>query len=163
MRRAFFFILLAGAIVLVLGLGAETSASSTSGAPTRMCMDCHIVPKGAEIKIDGLPGNFQPGTTYEMTIRVESAVKSMGDLQGGFAISVSDGDLIVADPKNTQKSDGYLTHTAEGALLRTWKFRWKAPEGKKKITLNVSVIAANGDFTPSNDGFARREFILQPQ
>ncbi len=163
MSRVLFCILLIGALLMFLGLRTETGAHSTSGAPATMCIDCHILPKGAEIKVDKLPKAFQPGSTYEMTIRVESAVKSMGDIQGGFAVTVSDGELIVSDPKNTQKSDGYITHTAEGVLQRSWKFKWQAPKEKKKVILNVSVIAANGDFAPANDGFARREFVLQPQ
>lgn len=149
-----------GVMALFLVACPPAGANSTSGAPTAMCMDCHGMPKGAEIKISKLPTPFQPGETYELTITVRSAVKSEGDIQGGFAVSASAGELIVTDPKTTQKSNGYLTHTAEGSSLRSWTFKWKAPQEKKKVTLMVSVVAANGDFAPANDGFARREFTL---
>jgi hypothetical protein len=144
-------------------LGSQSGANSTSGAPMTMCMDCHGMPKGAEIRVENLPSSFQPGATYEMTVKVSSAVRSEGDVQGGFAVSASAGELVVTDPDNTMKSNGYITHTAEGSLHRSWKFKWKAPVEKKKVTLNVSVIAANGDFAPANDAFARREFVISPR
>jgi len=144
-------------------LAFQSAANSTSGAPTIMCLDCHGLPKGAQIKMGNLPQTFKPGAVYNLTLSVESAVKSVGEIQGGFAASASDGELIVADPKTTQKSNGYLTHTAEGALKRSWKFRWQAPKEKKKVILTIAVIAANGDFAPAHDAFARREFVLKPE
>ncbi len=163
MKRTFFFLMAAGIPLLFLGFWTDALGTSTGGAPTTMCMDCHIMPKGAEIKVDKLPKSFQPGSTYEMTVKVESAVPGTGDIRGGFAVSASDGELIVADSENTQKSDQYITHTAEGTQKRSWKFKWQAPKEKKSVTLNVSVIAANGDFAPANDGFARREYVIHPQ
>lgn len=152
------------ALFLLLSVyGSQTGANSTTGAPMTMCMDCHGIPKGAQIQIEKLPGSYQPGATYEISLKVVSAVKSESDIQGGFAVIASGGELIVSDARTTQKSDEFITHTAEGALLRFWKFKWKAPQEKKNVTLTVSVIAANGDFTPSNDGFARREFVIQPK
>jgi len=163
-RRLFLFMIGAMMVCFLLWVfGSQSGANSTSGAPTIMCMDCHVLPKGAEIKISKLPKAFQPGATYEVTLTLASAVKSEGEIQGGFAVSTSAGELIVTDARNTQKSNGYLTHTPEGALLRSWKFKWKAPMEKQKIILRVSVVAANGDFAPANDGFARREFVLLPQ
>lgn len=163
MRRTFLSVLMAGVPLLLVGLFTDARGNSTGGAPTAMCMDCHVMPKGATIKMEKLPKNFEPGATYVMIVKVESDVKSMGDIRGGFAVSASAGELIVADSKNTQKSDGFITHTAEGAEKRSWTFKWRAPKEKKKVTLNVSVIAANGDFAPANDGFARREYIIQPK
>lgn len=160
------FLLSIGTLTLSLiscGFFSTSLANSTSGAPVIMCMDCHAMPKGAEIKLENLPKSFQAGAIYEITLSVVSAIKSQSDMQGGFSVSVTDGELIVSDPKTTQKSNGFITHTAEGALLRSWKFKWKAPQEKKKVTLRVSVIAADGDFSPANDGFARREFIIQPK
>jgi hypothetical protein len=140
-----------------------SGASSSGGAPMVMCMDCHILPKGAEIQLGNLPKTYQPGMTYEITFRAISAVKSESEIQGGFAVTASGGELIVSDPVNTQKSDEFITHTPEGTLSRAWKFKWKAPADKKQVILNISVVAANGDFAPANDGFARREFVISPQ
>ncbi len=149
--------------LLFLALGSNTGANSTGGAPMTMCMDCHGMPKGAEIRVENLPTSFQPGATYEITVKVASAVRSESDVQGGFAVSASAGELIVSDPVNTQISGGFITHTPEGTQSRAWKFKWKAPTEKQKVILNVSVIAANGDFAPANDAFARREFVISPR
>ncbi len=146
-----------------LVLGSPAGANSSGGAPTVMCMECHILPKGAEIQTENMPRAFEPGAVYEIGIKVVSGVLSVGDVHGGFAAIASDGELIVADPVNTQKSDAFITHTAEGTHLRSWKIKWKAPQQKKTVTLTISVIAANGDFVPVNDGFARREFIISPK
>ncbi len=142
---------------------SPSGANSTGGAPMTMCMDCHGMPKGAEVRVENLPSSFLPGAVYELTVRVTSAVKSESDVQGGFAVSASAGELIVSDPVNTQISGGFITHTPEGTQSRAWKFKWKAPAEKKPVTLNVSVIAANGDFAPANDAFARREFVITPK
>jgi hypothetical protein len=114
MKRTSLLIVLAAFTLLLAGLWTEARANSTGGAPTTMCMGCHIVPKGAEIKIEKLPKTFQPGSTYETTVKVESAVSSRGEIRGGFAVSASDGELIVADPKNTQKSDRSIHHPYGG-------------------------------------------------
>ncbi len=147
--------------LLILALGATTGANSTGGAPMTMCMDCHGMPKGAEIRVEKLPRAYLPGSVYEISLRVVSGVKSESDTQGGFAVTASDGELIVSDQKTTQKSGDYITHTAEGTLLRSWNFKWKAPPEKKNVTLTISAVAANGDFAPANDAFSRREFIIQ--
>ncbi len=145
------------------GIVFEAIANSSGGAPTTMCMDCHILPKGAEILTENLPPAYQPGVTYEIGVKVVSAVLSVGDVHGGFAVTASDGDLLVSDSTNTQKSGEFITHTPEGTHARSWKFKWKAPQQRKPVTLSISVIAANGDFVPIHDGFARREFVINPK
>jgi len=163
MRYGIWIIIGMAIFFLCPAFDSPSGANSTSGAPMTMCMDCHGMPKGAEIRMENLPSSFHPGATYEMSVKVVSVVKSEGDIQGGFAVSASAGELIVSDPVNTQISGGFITHTPEGTQSRTWKFKWKAPAEKKPVTLNVSVIAANGDFAPANDGFARREFVISPR
>jgi hypothetical protein len=146
--------------LLFLALGSPSGANSTGGAPMTMCMDCHGMPKGAKIRVEKLPRAYEPGSIYEISLQVVSRVKSESDTQGGFAVTASDGELIVSDQKMTQKSGEYITHTAEGTLLRSWTFKWKAPPEKKNVTLTISAVAANGDFAPANDAFSRREFII---
>ncbi len=163
MKGIIFCVAFAAAVLIFPGLWTGALGNSTGGAPTTMCMDCHIMPKGAEIAVDKLPKTFRPGVTYEMTVKVKSDVSSIGEIHGGFAVSASDGELIVSDPKHTQKSDQYITHTAEGAQKRSWTFKWRAPKEKKNVTINISVIAANGDFAPDNDAFARREYIIRAE
>ena len=153
----------AAAFFFLPGITPAALANSSGGAPTSMCMDCHVLPKGADIVAENLPQAYQPGATYEIGLKVVSAVLSVGDVHGGFAVSASDGELIVSDAANTQKSGDFITHTSEGTHMRSWKFKWKAPREKKPVTMTISVIAANGDFVPIHDGFSRREFVISPR
>ncbi|MEW6408625.1 MAG: choice-of-anchor V domain-containing protein [Nitrospirota bacterium] len=156
-RWAILFIL--GAVFIVF-ISTDCYGSSSGGAPTAMCYECHQSPVSADIKIEGLPKKYIPEKTYTIVITVTSSVKSEGDNKGGFSVEVSGGELVVMDEKNTQISNSFLTQTAEGVKQRKWKIGWKAPEERKDITMGVSAIAANGDYSPNGDGFARAESTI---
>lgn len=156
-RWAFLFIF--GAVFIGF-ISTDCYGSSSGGAPTASCYECHQSPQSADIKIEGLPKKYIPEKTYTIIITVTSSVKSEGDNKGGFSAEVSGGDLIVVDKKNTQISNGFLTQTAEGVKQRKWKAGWKAPKERRDITMGVSAIAANGDYSPNGDGFARAESTI---
>jgi hypothetical protein len=114
------------------------------------------------VKVDGLPKKYVPGKTYKLTITVNSTMKSEGDVAGGFAAEASAGTLVVVDKKNTQLSDGLLTHTQEGSALRKWTIGWKAPSRKEEVTLSIMAMAANGDFSPNGDIVGAEIVTLKP-
>jgi len=130
----------------------STVHSFNNSAPNFECLTCHVGQMAADmVEIRGLPKNYVPGKTYRLTIVVTSNMKSMGEVQGGFALEASAGELIVQDKKNTQLSNNILTHTQEGSHHRTWTFGWKAPTDKKDVHITVMALAANGDFSPVGD------------
>lgn len=149
----------------VLGFSVSRVYSNNNSAPNTECNVCHaeIAAEPAELKLVGLPEKYEPGKTYNLTLTVNSQLKSMSEVQGGFSAEVTAGQLIITDKKNTQLSDSFLTHTQEGSAKRSWKFAWKAPQEKIEANLNIMVVAASGDYSPSGDAIAADTFKMKPK
>jgi hypothetical protein len=150
-------------IVAVLVLGISNGYAFNNSAPNFKCVQCH---KGSVsirmAKLQGLPFSYVPGETYMLTLILSSRVKSFGDVAGGFAIKASAGELRDTDRKNTQLSDGFLTHTKEGSVFRIWTFEWIAPSENKDVMMKVMGIAANGDFSPAGDKVGLSKYRTVP-
>ncbi len=147
-----------GMIALVVSIGN----SHNNSAPNFDCIECHQGEGSAVVKIDGLPGKYVPGKVYKMTLTIESDNQSYGDNAGGFAVEASAGELVVTDNKNTQVSEGILTHTQEGSALRKWMIGWKAPAQNVPVDLTVMAVAANGDFSSVGDVIGTEGFSIMP-
>jgi hypothetical protein len=160
--------------MMVLGLaatkGAEQATAMSMGAPQPQCTQCHVDAKErpAEFVVEGLPEEYVPGQEYEIKLRIVSGPECPeGASCGGFAITVSAGELVVVDEASTQIATGpqgeqMLTHTLEGARKREWVFVWRAPEARKEVTMSISVIAANGDGSFNGDAYGYREIVVKP-
>jgi hypothetical protein len=63
MKRTLFPLGIGAMALFLLGsvLESQTGASSTTGAPMTMWMDCHGMPKGARVRVGNLPQSYQPG------------------------------------------------------------------------------------------------------
>ncbi|MBI5051030.1 MAG: hypothetical protein HZC11_09240 [Nitrospirae bacterium] len=152
-------------LVIAFGITAfvvSTGNSSNNSAPNFECIQCHEGSGSAEIGIKGLPKKYIPNKTYKMTLSVVSDMQSSGDNAGGFAIEASAGELKAIDKKNTQASDGILTHTKEGSALRKWTFGWKAPAQKIPVDITVMAVAANGDFSTAGDMVGADGYSIMP-
>jgi len=152
-------------LVIAFGITAfvvSTGNSSNNSAPNFECILCHEGAGSSEINVEGLPKKYTPGKTYKMILMVKGDVESLGDVAGGFAIEASAGELINIDKKNTQLSEGILTHTKEGSGLREWTFGWKAPSEKAEVTLSVMAVAANGDFSVIGDLVGADGYTIMP-
>lgn len=155
-------------LVLALGLtllGMSIGYGYNNSAPNFECFKCHqpIGAQSTQIVLKGLPKIYEPGKVYSLVLSVVSSLKSIGEVQGGFAAEVTAGELIVSDNTNTQLSDMILTHTQEGSNLRTWKFKWKAPVQKVNVELKVMAVAANGDFGAAGDSVMAEVFTINPK
>lgn len=162
MKRLLLFSMLG--FFVVVGLFISTGYSFHNSAPNFECFACHqaIGEHEAKLNIKGIPKAYKPGKIYELTLMVDSTLKSIGEVQGGFAVGVNAGELIVRDNMGTQLSNSVLTHTVEGSEKRVWKFGWKAPRQKTDIELMVMAVAANGDFSPVGDASAAMVFTIKP-
>ncbi len=158
------------AAFIALFLAAAVFAMS-NGAPTLACTQCHVGASQhpAQIKIIGLPKHYVPGKAYKITIEVTNGPDCTGGAAcGGFAASVSAGQLKVIDPKDTfitndmMTGKPIITHTKAGSMLRKWTFEWIAPEKPEPVTFRVAVIAANGDGTFMGDWFGSKTIVLTP-
>jgi hypothetical protein len=159
MKRILLFltVILCGMTVIYV----STGYGSRNSAPNLECISCH---EGEMIqnmvKIQGLPKRYVPGKIYNLTVVITSDLESMSESKGGFAVEASAGTLIVKDKRNTQLSDGILTHTQEGSGLRRWNFSWKAPLEKTDVNITVMAVAANGDYSPAGDKVGAESYTI---
>lgn len=149
------------------------------GEPT--CHACHwtspLNDPGGTLTIDSLPLNgFQPGRSYDLTVRLARA--GMG--AAGFQLSVredrangrdkSAGTLAVVDDRTQlvtapQGAVPYLQHTRRGTALPVpdtarWAFRWRAPAATVPVVFHLVGNAANGDNSELDDAIYATVFHL---
>lgn len=161
MKRFMFF--LEVILFAIMGLYVSTGYSHRNSAPNLDCISCHEgeMVQGM-VKVQGLPKAYTPGKTYTLTVIVTSDLESMSESTGGFAVEALAGKLIVKDKKNTQLSNGILTHTQEGSGLRKWTFNWKAPSEKIDSNITVMAVAANGDYSAFGDRVGADSYAIKP-
>lgn len=161
--------------VTMVGLQAPTAHGFANSAPNFDCMSCHPgAMKGDMVKIGDLPVGYEAGKIYNLTLSLNSQLESMGNQQGGFAVQVSTGTLIVKDDRNSQISNNILTHTLEGSEQRSWSFGWQAPgeevsgwklwrkaEPGPDVNITVMAVAANGDFSSMGDEVGAAGFTIK--
>uniref|UniRef100_A0A832LX79 Uncharacterized protein n=1 Tax=Caldimicrobium thiodismutans TaxID=1653476 RepID=A0A832LX79_9BACT len=140
--------------LVITGLIVQKGFGHRNSAVNLECASCHAEGPAAKIVIKGLPAQFQPGKSYQVTVEVISKLKSMSESKGGFAVQASAGILKVKDEKRTQLLGDYLTHTPEGNMGRKWTFIWVAPTDVEEATIMVMGVAANGDYSPFGDSVA---------
>lgn len=158
-KLSLFMILIAFGIMLLF---ISSVYASRNSAPNLECIICHEGEMVQNmVKVQGLPKSYVPGKTYNLTVVVTSDLESISESKGGFAIEASKGKLIVKDKKNTQLSNGILTHTQEGSELRKWRFSWKAPSEKIDASITVMAVAANGDYSASGDRVGADSYIIK--
>ncbi len=152
-------------LLLFLAGWANQGLAYNNGAPTMDCFRCHaaVGDQESSLRVTGLPEAFVPGKTYRFKVAVESSQASLGEVQGGFAVEISAGELRVVDKRHTQISSGIATHTQEGSALRVWEVSWRAPREKKPVELTIMAVAANGDFAPVGDPVAAELYTLMPK
>ena len=161
MKRIIFFLVVILFAIIVLNV--STGYGHRNSAPTFECISCHEGEMVQDmVKVQGLPKAYTPGKSYTLTVIVTSDLESMSESKGGFAVETSAGKLIVKDKKNTQLSNGILTHTQEGSGLRKWTFNWKAPSEKIDSNITVMAVAANGDYSASGDKVGANSYTIKP-
>ncbi|ADH86586.1 conserved hypothetical protein [Desulfurivibrio alkaliphilus AHT 2] len=176
LKKMFFPCTLVAMVAMGVALQAPPPAHGfANSAPSFQCMSCHPGPMQPEmVKLRNLPENYRPGQTYTFTLELDSALESLGEQQGGFAIQASAGELVAKDQAHTQLIDGILTHTLEGSHRRSWSFSWQAPgeatawwqfwqrpEPGPDVSITVMAVAANGDYSAIGDEIGAAGFTLR--
>ncbi len=162
----FLVLLFFGIFFVLIFTTREDTYAFLNSAPSFECMDCHI---GAEdyvidIMLEGMPERYEPSKTYELKLIIRSDLESISDIKGGFAAQATAGELLEKDELNTQISGDYLTHTMEGNKYREWTIGWKAPQvADERVDIEVMVVAANGDYSPSMDAVGFETFRTDPE
>lgn len=134
-----------------------------NSAPNLECISCHEgeMVQGM-VKIEGIPKSYVPGKKYNLMVVIVSDLESISECKGGFAVEVSAGKLKIKDKKNTQLSNGFITHTQEGSELRKWSFEWIAPKEKTDVNITAMAVAANGDYSASGDRVGATAYSIKP-
>lgn len=151
-------VLVAVAVVAVASLTPATSRSGgIFGRAREGCggTGCHVGgPADVQIAFGG-PGNWTPGTTYNVTVSISGSLPEAPTAQnrGGFNLLVSDGNLSAPNGSEAVKirqegntSGREATHTSAGNDQRSWVLLWHAPtNGTGEVTVWVAANAVNGN------------------
>jgi len=146
---------------------AGRTGSPASGGSS--CMQCHGSATGAgAVEILGLPGSYQAGAVYDLTIRVSDP----DQVGAGFQISIENamgthvGILSLIDPTTTQlngSDPNFVNHTSAGVVdsvagwaglgdAAEYPVRWQAPATDAgPITFWAAGNAINNNFSSSGD------------
>jgi hypothetical protein len=118
---------------------------------TRSGCTCHNVTESLDVLpiIEGLPGSYEPGRVYRLSLAFEGGPASPGDALAGFDMSASGGTLMLSQVPDGVRIDpdtGEATHTSDGNGQERWQVRWRAPEeGTGPVTVTLVVNVVNGD------------------
>jgi hypothetical protein len=146
--------------------------------PTCYQANCHnTAPSvnfgGVLISIGGLPANWTPSTTYNLTVTISraaarygfqfSAVSNATNAQAGTlltAVSPADPRVSIV-PFNGRQ---YAQHNAFANTNGVFNFRWTAPAdaGGGAVRFNVAGNAANGDFNNTGDFIYATSALVSP-
>lgn len=100
------------------------------------------------VSLVGLPEMYNSSMEYNLTLTIESPVE-LNEVQGGFRILISQGDLI---GEGWQILDEGYTHTTEINDRRQWDAVWVAPEADDELaTFVIHGNAVNGNGAVSDD------------
>jgi hypothetical protein len=151
----------------------------TGGFGELTCHSCHfdydLNMYGGSLTVDGLPDNYQPGNSYNLTVTVESSHLENGGFQmtarfedGSQAGSFNwDGDHLMYTPKISEEVK-YLQHTRQSTSPTedrevSWNFVWTAPKSATgSIIFNIAANAGNNDDSSFGDWIYVDELISNP-
>jgi len=151
MLSCLFFLLIGSSSTLT-----QASHLGVGNAANEGCQ-CHAYSSSTEIFLEGIPQRFESNTTLNVTLRINSDVELNEDEHaGGFRLEyIGDGSIGILDEEKTKFLDGYLTHTENGSMYRSWQFEWKTPENNStSVQFKIFANAVNGNNQSSGDGWS---------
>ena len=136
------------------------------GEPT--CVVCHLGSAlnepGSDLEVIGLGETFDPGVTYQVTVRLHSFDMNAAGFQAAFRWAAgagegrSAGEVRPLDARVTTRDSAgvrYVQHAAAGVPAdgesAEWRFQWTAPREPGTVAVNVAANSGNGDNSPLDD------------
>jgi len=119
---------------------------------------CHSSKQDEAVNISmTLPEDgYKKDLTYNLTINVTWNDHD----QGGFYLSISNGNLTALDDKVKVEDDrDEATHTEAGAAFRSWTVGWTASDDNE-TTFTILCNSVDGDGTSKGDAWNSYEIIL---
>ena len=155
---------------------ADGPPARNTGAPgetTCAQSDCHndfpLNSGTGSVGITGLPDQYTPGTTYDLTVTVARTEQVVGGFQltvkkidnsrgGNLTASTTNGTKFASNPPIT--SPQYLEHRQERVgSTATWNTQWIAPAaGSGTVTFYVAGNSANGNEEREGDRIYTNSF-----
>jgi FG-GAP-like repeat len=159
---------------------AGPSASHTDAPGEDNCTSCHTdftVNSGSgSISFAGLPVNYVPGASYNITATVTSAdaliygfqttsIDSAGRQRGTYTLpTTTPAQVRTNNGIVNGNSRSYVSHTVDGTIptvfgLKSWNFTWNAPTTRVgRVGFHMAGNAANGDGGNSGDRIYTKRF-----
>lgn len=143
----FMFLTAAVGIFLMASNLGGGNISPGGGLSKIGCGGCHDKnpSKDIRVKIDGLPDEYEPGKSYNITISIESDLNRTLAL-GGFDLSSDGGEL--SNPGAFAKVLQNKKEATHDSINKTsWTLTWTAPddENTDEVTFDAAVLHANGN------------------
>ncbi|MGH7530145.1 MAG: choice-of-anchor V domain-containing protein [Gemmatimonadales bacterium] len=145
------------------------------GEPT--CQACHaggpLDTAGPALRLDSLPGTYEAGATYRITVRLTRAAMARAGFQlsARFADGRQAGTLAALDSLTSVvplRGVQYVSHTLAGSEAvahdtARWAVVWTAPAaGQGPVVVHVAANASNDDASPFGDFIHTRHYALEP-
>lgn len=158
------FVISCGASLL-LGFSSGPPAARTGDFGEQSCTACHrdntLNSAGGTLSITA-PAQYQPGTTYPITVRLErssqsrwgfqAAVRVVASSQQAGALATADGTTRIQTASGIQYISQSATGTQQGATSGTWTFNWTAPATNVgAVRFSLAGNAANNTGTNAGD------------
>lgn len=177
---------LAAAVFLLTGNTTITRVQAFStgppaghaGAPGESsCIECHaggLNAGGGQFTINGLPARYEPGTTYEVTVRHSTTNNSRR--RWGFQLTVLTANNIKAGELANNsgitsiinEERQYIEHNIGGTFTgqtgsAQWTFNWTAPATNVgPVTFYAAGNQANSDGTTGGDQIYTTNVTVNP-
>jgi len=154
----------------------------TGGFGEATCHSCHneleLNQDGSgTLSVEGLPDQYEPGSTYVVTVVVNSEGMVRAGFEAAFRFVGSPppgrqaGSMSAVDERVAVGHLGltpvfYAYHTRAGSVppatdLATWTFEWVAPTSSDPVALHLVANSANGDNSPLGDFILTRSDTLR--
>jgi hypothetical protein len=155
--------LLGATWVAAAGLFCPSHAGARpSGIVTGDCTGCHGASAAAVVEISTSPATFLPGdeVTFSVSVRAEQGDAASAGVFIGWP---SRGELYTLPGAGlTLVTDTGLVHSepmAAVAGVATFRFGYRAPVEPGGVTLDVAVLASNGDGRLAGDAPGRARYL----
>jgi hypothetical protein len=133
-----------------------------SGIVTGDCTGCHGASAAAAVEVSTSPATFQPGdeVTFSVSVRAEQGEAASAGVFIGWP---SRGELYTLSGAGLTLVTGTgLVHSepmraADGVV--TFRFGYRAPVEPGGVTLDVAVLASNGDGRQTGDAPGRTRYL----
>ncbi len=152
----------------------------TGGFGEETCHSCHfdydLNQEGGSLNVKGLEEPYQPGSTYEVTVLVESEHLEIGGFQ--MTSRFEDGsqagkfdwesERLTFTPSIHDEVQ-YLQHSRDGTTPTaerkvSWIFTWEAPENRSDpVIFNIAANAGNNDDSAFGDWIYVKELVSVPK